>query len=129
MAYPNVRPNNEWVVSAATLSIGSTPVPAVCVAPVKGHIVRTGMASNGALTGTTVASCIITPAGGSAGSDIGSGALSLAAGTAITAIDTGFNINSTNNYVNEGDTITFTPSGGTGSSIGGNFFAVIREQG
>lgn len=125
MALPNVRPVDEWVVCAATLSIGSTPVPAVCVAPVKGHIVRAGMASNGALTGTTTATVTTT---GSA-SDIGSGALSLAAGTAVTAIDTGFGINSTTNLVNEGDTITFTPSGGTGTSIGGNFFAVIREQG
>ncbi len=125
MALPNVRPYNEWVVCAATLSIGSTPTPAVCVAPVKGHIVRTGMASNGALTGTTTASVTTT---GSA-SDIGSGALSLAAGTAVTAIDAGFGLNSSNNAVNEGDTITFTAAGGTGTSIGGNFFAVIREQG
>jgi hypothetical protein len=31
-------------------------------------------------------------------------------------------------WINEGDLVTFTPSGGTGSSIGGAFAMVIRKR-
>ena len=41
MSLPNVRPLNEWVVSCKTLSVGTSPVAAWCVAPVRGRVVRT----------------------------------------------------------------------------------------
>src|SRR5947209_16787110 len=122
MALPNVRPLNEWVVTAKSASIGSTPVAAFCVAPVKGRVVRTFVVTEGTLTGTLAVSVGI-----NGGSDIGAGGLSVAAGAAgSTASDTPANA-AGNAIVNEGDTIAFTPSGATGSSIPGCFHAVIRE--
>lgn len=126
MALPQVRPFSEWVVCAATPTVGTSPQNAVCVAPVKGHVMRVGMASNGALTGTTTATVTTTASGAT---DIASGLLSIAAGTGIVSLVDISGINTANTSVSEGDTITFTPSGGTGASIGGNFWAVIREQG
>ena len=41
MTLPNIRPLNEWVVTAKTASVGTTPAAAWCVAPVRGRVVRT----------------------------------------------------------------------------------------
>lgn len=126
MALPQVRPFSEWVVCAFATSIGTSPQTAICVAPVKGHLMRVGMASNGALTGTTTATVTTTASGAT---DLASGLLQLAAGTGVVNLVDISAINAANSVIAEGDTITFTPSGGTGASIGGNFWAVIREQG
>ena len=69
MALPNVRPVNEWVVTAKTASVGTTPVAAWCVAPVKGKIVRTYTVLEGTITGTAAIAVAI-----NGGADIGTGA-------------------------------------------------------
>jgi hypothetical protein len=123
MALPNVRPLNEWVVSCKTESVGSTPTAAWCVAPVKGRIVRTYAVLEGTIT--TAPAAIAVAING--GADIGTGALSLAIGGAGTgANDAPANANGSA-IVNEGDFISFTPSGATGTSITATFHAVIRE--
>ena len=123
MTLPNIRPVNEWTVTCKTASVGTTPAAAWCVAPVKGKIVRTFAVSNGTTTGT-VAVAVTTTA---SASDIGAGGLSIPAGAGALPVED-FPANAAGNaLVNEGDVITFTPSGGTGSSIAGYFCAVIRE--
>jgi hypothetical protein len=124
MALPNVRPFNEWGVDTYCPSIGASPVAVSVVAPVRGKIVRTLAVSNGTTTGT-VAVAVTTS---ESASDIGGGALSIAAGAGALPVED-FPPNTAGNaLVNEGDVITFTPSGGGGSSISGYFAAVIRES-
>jgi hypothetical protein len=122
MSLPNVRPVNEWTVDSYCSSIGATPAAISVVAPVKGRIVRTLAVSNGTTTGT-----IAIAVGINAGSDIGAGALAIAAGSGGVAAED-FPANAGGNaQVNEGDVVTFTPSGGGGSNVPGWFCAVIRE--
>jgi hypothetical protein len=122
MSLPNVRPVNEWTIDTYCSSIGATPAPVSVVAPVKGRITRTLAVSNGTTTGT-----IAIAVGINAGADIGAGSLSIAAGAGGVAAED-FPANTGGNaQVNEGDVITFTPSGGGGASIPGWFCAVIRE--
>jgi hypothetical protein len=123
MALPNVRPVNEWTVTAKTASVGTTPATAWCVAPVKGKIVRTYAVLEGTITGTAAIAVAV-----NGGSDIGTGALSIAAGAAGTgASDAPANANNSA-AVNEGDFISFAPSGATGANIPATFHAVIRES-
>jgi hypothetical protein len=123
MPLPNVRPLNEWVVTCKTASVGTTPVAAWCVAVVKGRIVRTFAVLEGAITTAPAAIAV----GINGGADIGTGALSLAIGGAGTGASDAPSNAGGNAIVNEGDFISFTPSGATGSSIPATFHAVIRE--
>lgn len=123
MALPNVRPVNEWVVSTYCASIAASPAAVSAVAVVKGKIVRTFAVSNGITTGTIAIAVTTT----GSNTDIGAGGLVIPAGTGPIPVED-FPANAAGNaIVNEGDFITFTPSGGTGTNITGNFFAVIRE--
>jgi hypothetical protein len=122
MSLPNVRPVNEWGIDTYCASIASAPNAVSVVAPVKGKIVRTLAVSNGTTTGT-----IAIAVGINGGSDIGAGSLGITPGAGgVSAEDFPTNAGG-NAVVNEGDVITFTPSGGTGSNISGYFAAVIRE--
>jgi hypothetical protein len=123
MALPNVRPVNEWTVTAKTASVGTTPAAAWCVAPVKGKIVRTYAVLEGTITGTAAIAVAI-----NGGPDIGSGALSIAAGAAGTGASDAPANSANSAAVNEGDFISFTPAGATGANIPATFHAVIREQ-
>jgi hypothetical protein len=124
MALPNVRPVNEWPVGCHCPSIGAAPVAVSAVAPVKGKIVRTFAVANGTTTGTVAIAVTTTQSA----SDIGTGALSIPAGSGALPVED-FPTNAAGNaLVNEGDVITFTPAGGGGSNITGAFFAVIRES-
>jgi hypothetical protein len=119
----------ERTVHTSTNSIASTPLACVARAPFRGKIVKLGGVSHGIFTtDCSVAVAIITsvaggtaPTGGTAvtGSPMVLTAANSAAGTSITMILTGANI------VNEDDLIMFTPSGSTGTTIGGTFYAVI----
>jgi hypothetical protein len=123
MALPNVRPVNEWTVTCKTASVGTAPAAAWCVAPVKGRIVRTYAVLEGTITGTAAIAVGI-----NGGADIGTGGLSISAGGAGTGANDA-PVNASNNAaVNEGDFISFTPSGAGGSSIPATFHAVIRES-
>ena len=52
MTLPVNEPTSEVVVSCKTASVGTTPVAAWAVAPVKGRIVRTYAVLEGTITGT-----------------------------------------------------------------------------
>jgi hypothetical protein len=122
MTLPNVRPVNEWTVDAYTPSAATSPAAANCVAPVKGRVVRTYAVANGATTGTMAIAVGI-----NGSPDIGTGALSIAPGAGgVAASDAPTNTNG-NAQVNEGDVVTFTPSGATGAAVPGQFTIVIRE--
>ncbi len=131
MAYPSSHPTlKEQTFSASTNSIASTPLAAVVRATFRGKVVLCAAASHGAFTtDCSVAVVIIAaPAAGAApgagtaitGSPMTLTAANSAAGTTNTMTPTGANI------VNEGDLIVFTPSGSTGTTIGGTFSAIIQ---
>ncbi|MGX1362580.1 hypothetical protein [Bradyrhizobium elkanii] len=120
------RPLNEAVFATNTTSIGTTPVAATAIATESGWVQRVMAAAGGTTSGTTAVAISI-----NGGSDITAGALTIAAGSNARAgsilefagVGTASGV-----YVNEGDCITFTPSGGTGASIPGAFALVIRSQ-
>jgi hypothetical protein len=121
MALPINRRFNEQAVSCKTASVATTPVAAYCVAPCKGIVVRTFGVLEGTIT--TAAAAVSVAING--GSNIG--ALSIAVGAAGTAAEDIPTASESSRWVNEGDVISFTPSGATGSSIPANFHAVIRQ--
>jgi hypothetical protein len=121
MALPINRRFNEQAVSCKTASVATTPVAAYCVAPCKGYVVRTFGVLEGTIT--TAAAAVSVAING--GSNIG--ALSIAVGAAGTAAEDIPTASESSRWVNEGDVISFTPSGATGSSIPANFHAVIRQ--
>jgi hypothetical protein len=130
MALPVNHPLDEQTVFASTNSIATTPLACVAIAPFRGKIVKVGGAAHGAFTtDCSVAVAIITAvAGGTApgsgtaitGSPMTLSATNSAAGTSNSFVPTGAN------FVNEGDLIVFTPSGSTGTTIGGTFYAAIQ---
>lgn len=119
MALPVNEPVNETSVYATTTSCATTPVAAISILPVKGRIARTFAVAYGTTTGTIAVAIATT----SSASGITSN-LTIAAGAGSIGSED-FPTGATT--VMEGDVITFTPSGGTGSSIGATFCAVIRR--
>lgn len=122
---PN-RPFGEIVLNEGTTSIATTPVAMNFVAPVAGYIQRGLANSTGTTTGTITVAVTV-----NGGSDVFGGKLQIAAGagnlnnapielplTGASAV-----------FVNEGDSIVATPSGGTGTTIGGSVALVIRPAG
>jgi hypothetical protein len=104
------------------------PVAAQGIAPSSGYVERVMAAAAGTTTGTITVTVVINN-----GSDIANGNLTIAAGSnarAGTVVELPLVGAGTTSgvYINEGDCITFTPSGGGGSSIGGAFALVIRAQ-
>jgi hypothetical protein len=127
MALTPIRPYNEVAICESTTSIATTPVAAYGIAPVTGYIQRVMAAAAGTTTGTITVAVTI-----NGGSDIANSTLTIAAGSGNVPTTIELNLvgagTTSGVHVNEGDLIAFTPSGGTGSSIGGAFAAVIRAQ-
>lgn len=123
MALTSNRPFSECYINESTTSIAATPVAVTAVAPVAGYVERGMAAAGGTTTGTIIVAVTI-----NGGSDIFGSALTVAAGSnarAGSVVELPM-VGSSAVYVNEGDCITFTPSGGTGSTIPGAFALVIR---
>jgi len=122
MALTKPRTNSEYPICESTTSIATTPVAMSAIAPVAGYIQRVMAASSGTTTGTITVAVTV-----NGGSDIAGGALTIAAGAggAGSVVELPL-VGASAVWVNEGDLIVATPSGGTGSSIGGAFAAVIR---
>jgi hypothetical protein len=119
MALPVIRPLDEGTIYARTTSIGATPVAASTCATTKGYLQRAFAVSEGASTGTISVAVSI-----NGGSTVGT--ISFTGGSnAIGSAE--FGIASSTLWVNEGDLVTFTPSGGGGATIPGHFYAIIRE--
>ncbi|VIO73890.1 hypothetical protein [Bradyrhizobium ivorense] len=117
------RPLNDTVLAEGTTSIGATPVPVVMVSPSSGILHKIWAAAGGTTTGTIAIAVSI-----NGGADITGGAFTIAAGNnarAGSSIDF-TKVGSGTIWINEGDIITLTPSGGGGASIPGAFTAIIR---
>src|SRR5712691_13555139 len=121
MTLPVNQPFNEWTVTAKTASVGTTPVAAWCVAPCKGRIVRTYAVLEGTIT-TAPAAVAVAINGVS-----NIGALSIPIGVAGSGASDAPAVAGVSKDVQEGDFISFTPSGATGASIPATFHAVIRK--
>ena len=121
MSLPTPRPFNELALTEGTTSIATSPVAAYMIAPRAGTIERLMAAAGGTTTGTIAVAVTV-----NGGSDITGGNLTIAAGTGARAASIYEPGVLDGAAVNEGDLITFTPSGGTGASIPGAFVAVIR---
>lgn len=126
MAVTAMRPNNEASLQAQTTSIATTPVAGSMVATNAGYVQRCFAAAGGTTTGTITVAVAI-----NGGSDICNSLLLIAPASNArnnAAFELALNgAGSTSGvFVNEGDFISFTPSGGTGASIPGAFGLVIR---
>ena len=111
----------EQDVTCKTASVGTTPVAAFCVATHRGVIVRTYAVLEGIIT-TAPAAIVVAINGGA-----NIGALSIPIGVAGQAASDAPSAAGVPRDVNEGDVISFTPSGATGAAIPANFTAVIRS--
>lgn len=117
-------PFSDVLLAEGTTSIGATPVAAVVVAPCAGILRKIYAGAGGTTTGTVAVAVSV-----NGGSDVTGGVLTVAAGTgsrAASSIDLP-KLGASVVAVNEGDMISFTPSGGGGASIPGAFTAVIRK--
>jgi hypothetical protein len=121
MALPENHPLSEFPCFCHTASCAATPIAAHVVAPFKGDIVKLWTALGGAIT---VADCTVTPAIN--GTAITGGAITIATASSA-AGDIDFAVPTALFSVNEGDVITFTPAGATGTNIPLNCCAVIRR--
>jgi hypothetical protein len=121
MTLPVNEPFNEIVVTAKTASVGTTPVAAWAVAPVKGRIVRTFAVLEGTITTAPAAIAVAINGGANIG------ALSIPVGVAGSGASDAPAVAGVSKDVQEGDFISFTPSGATGATIPATFHAVIRK--
>lgn len=122
---PNKPPFGDVFLAEGTTSIGASPVTAVIVSTVSGILRKLYASPGGTTTGTITVAVSI-----NGGSDITGGAFTIAAGS-NPRNNPGFELPKVGTAlisVNEGDVITFTPSGGGGAAIPGAFAAVIRPQ-
>lgn len=132
MALPENHPIDEQTLSTSTNSIASTPLAAVIRASFRGRVKRFGAVSHGAFTtDCSIAVAIITAvAGGTApgsGTAVSGSPMTLTASNSAAGTSTSM-VPSADTFVNEGDLIAFTPSGSTGTTIGGTFSAVIEAM-
>jgi hypothetical protein len=126
MPLPVNSPFSDIAAQASTASIATSPASAVAVAPASGYVRKAIAAAAGAFTGTVAVAVSIN---GSA--DIFGGNFQLPAqtGPAHGAVAELSLVGDSSVFVNEGDVITFTPSGGAGASIAGAFTLMIRKAG
>jgi hypothetical protein len=123
MALPTNRPFREVALSESTTSIATSPVAMAFIAPCSGYIKRVLAGSGGTTTGTITVAVTV-----NGGSDVCSGGLTIAAGSGNngSSVYTLPLSGSNAAYVNEGDYIVCTPSGGTGTTISGACSVVIN---
>lgn len=110
----------EQTVYCHSASIGASAAAAYVRAPFRGKIVKVGAVTGGVIT--TADATVATAIGGTAitGGSITVTVAGAAAGQHFSATPTAANA------VNEDDVISFTPSGASGVSIPGSFYAVIQ---
>jgi len=122
MSLPNNRPFNEVRSEVQTTSIGGTPVAAYTDAPCRGLITKLSLVAQGAITTADCAIAVAINGTNNTALAFTLPVASAAAGQIVTAIPTAAV------YVNEDDVIKFTPSGASGSTIGGKFAVYVRAQ-
>ncbi len=121
MALPANHPLREHVVHAFSRSIGASPEAAYIRAPFRGRILKVGCITQGTIT--TADATIATAINGTAitGGSITVTVSGAAAGQHFSATPT-----ATRDVV-EDDVVSFTPSGASGSNIGGQMYAVFER--
>ncbi len=124
MPLPNNHPTlKETQVACYSPSIGASPAVAYARAPFRGRIVKFGGVTGGAIA---TSDCTVTV--GINGGSIGTFTVT-AAGAAAGQLFSGAPSSFAAQAVNEDDVISFTPSGASGASVPGNFFAVLQTTG
>lgn len=122
MALTENRPLTEVYVNCQTSSVGTTPIVARTIAPVRGRILKVYSVLGGVIT---AADATVTVAIN--GTTVTGGAITIAqSGSAANDVDVA--VPTALNFVNEGDAISFTPAGATGSSIPAFFTAIIERD-
>lgn len=124
MPLPNNHPTlKEAQIDGYSASIGASPAAAFARAPFRGRIVKFGGVTGGAIAASD---CSVSVAvnGASIGSFTITAAVA-AAGQLFSGAPSSFAAQA----VNEDDVISFTPSGASGTSVAGNFFAVLQATG
>jgi hypothetical protein len=129
MPIPALHPLHEQTVQTVTNSIASTPLACVVEVPFAGRLDRINAVSHGAFTtDCSVAIAIITPAAAGvapgSGTAVSGSPLILTASNSAAGTSVQFSPGA-RTFVGEGDLIVFTPSGSTGTTIGGTFEVTI----
>lgn len=119
MALPNNHRFDERQVNCHSASIGASAAAAYVRAPCRGYVTKVGGVTGGVIT--TADATVATAINGTAitGGSITITVAGAAAGQHFSATPTAAN------FVNEDDVVSFTPSGASGASIPGTFYAVI----
>ena len=121
MALPSNHPLTIVQLFAHTPSVGASPVAGYTRSHVRGKVIEVGVVLGGTIT--TADATIATTINGTAitGGSLTATAAGSVGGSRFSAMPTAAN------DVNEGDYISFTPSGASGASIPATFYAVIRK--
>ena len=127
------RSGKEVYLVESSTSIASTPVAVPFMAPCSGFLTRVGACAIG--TTTVLITCAVTINGSA--TDICSGALTLVSGSgnvSNTVVLSEAGVLATNTglfsgvHVNEGDQVLITPSGGSGTSQGAFYVAIVAQK-
>lgn len=120
MPLPTKHTLDEVMVQAFSRSIGATPEAAYIRAPFRGRIIKVGCVTQGVITSAD--STIATAINGTAitGGSITVTVSGAAAGQHFSASPTAAR------DVVEDDVVSFTPSGASGATIGGQMYAVFK---
>ena len=122
MALPNMHSLREMQVGCFSPSVGASPVAAVARSPSRGKIVKVGAVLVAGLSTSDCSVAVAVNGIAVTGSPFTITQTGSALGTTAVMVPTGAN------NVNEDDTISFTPSGSAGASVGCTFFAVIDRN-
>lgn len=109
----------EQTIYCHTASVATTPVAAYARVGFRGKVVKVGCVIGGTITAADCAVSVAINGSSAIGANfsVTSGSV---AGTVASGVPTG------SSDVNEDDSISFTPSGATGTLVPGSFFAVIQ---
>lgn len=134
MPLPENHPvGSERTLFTSTNSIATTPQACAVIAPFSGRLARVAGVAHGAFTGDCSIAVAIIPAVAAgtapgAGTAISGSPMTLTAANSAAGTSTSM-VPGTRTAITEGDLVVFTPSGSTGTTIGGTFSASFRKGG
>jgi hypothetical protein len=121
MALPSLHRFRDFTMTFNTTSVGATPVACYNTSPWRGTVMKIIATTQGAITTTdSVIAFALNGTANTAG-NLTIPVASAAAGQSVVQIAT------SPIYVNDGDVITLTPSGGGGTNIPCAFIVTLRE--
>ncbi len=122
MTLTTPHPFTEAQIGAHSASIGASAAAAYARVPFRAELKEVGLVAGGVITTADCSVAVAVNGTAISGSPFILPVASAAAGQLATLVPTA------KTYLNEDDVISFTPSGASGSSIPGNFFAVVRRN-